>query len=105
MQYLDLNDIHAGMVVGQDVRDARGRLLLKADSALTASQIRLLREQCIERVPIIEVPAPDRGAAAAVGEAFDARFRLCDGRHPLIGELRRLCRERLARANGGRNDD
>lgn len=106
MHYLDLNAVHAGMVVGQDVRDAQGRLLMQAGCVLTASEIGLLHERRIGRVPIapLQTPLRDTGTADD-NEALSARFRLCDERHPVIGELRRLCRERRERTFRGRDDD
>ncbi|MFP5505169.1 MAG: hypothetical protein ACLGH6_03150 [Gammaproteobacteria bacterium] len=106
MHYLDLNAVHAGMVVGRDLHDAQGRILMQAGSVLTAGQIRLLRERRIERVPIAPLQTPALGAEAADdNQALSARFRLCDERHPVIGELRRLCRDRRERVHGERDDD
>lgn len=106
MHYLDLNAVHAGMVIGRDVHDAQGRILLQAGCVLTATRIGLLREQRVEGVPIAPAQTPVLGTETTDGnEALSARFRLCDERHPVIGELRRLCRERRERVHGGRDDD
>lgn len=106
MHYLDLNAVQAGMVIGQDLRDAQGRLVMKAGCVLAAREIGLLREWRIERVPIAPLQPPARDTEATDdNEALSARFRLCDKRHPVIGELRRLCRERHERAFRGRDDD
>lgn len=105
MQYLDLDNIQAGMVVGQDVRDTRGQMLLEAGCTLTDSQLRLLREHRIARVPIAPAQMPGGADTAAADSRIDARFRFCDDRHPLIHELRRLCRQRGTRAEGHGDDD
>jgi hypothetical protein len=106
MQYLDLENVHAGMVVGMDVCDTRGQLLLEAGCTLTESELRLLRQQRISRVPIASAQRSCDSAdnTAATEGRMDARFRLCDDRHPLIHELRRLCRQRGMRA-GEREDN
>lgn len=110
MQYLDLNDVRPGMVVGLDVRDTRGRLLLEAGNVLTDQLLRVLRDHQIEEVPVAPMYMPDKNPgngtdAVGSGSHVDAKFRLCDARHPLIHELRRLCRERGIRTKGGRDDD
>lgn len=106
MQYLDLENVHAGMVVGMDVCDTRGQLLLEAGCTLTDSELRLLRQQRISRVPIVSAQRScDSADTAATEDHIDARFRLCDDRHPLIHELRRVCRQRGMRAGETGDND
>lgn len=109
MQYLDLEDVRAGMLLGQNVHDSRGQVLLPAGCALTDALLRTLHEHRVARVAI-EPPAPaatpGRGEdAAALDGRIAARFRFCDERHPVIDELRRLCRLRSKGSEGGTDDD
>ena len=109
MRQLELSQARAGMVLGQDVPGRAGQLLLRAGTVLSAQHLQLLRAHAVGQIHI--ATTDDVTTAAAPGLASDieaqigARFCLCDDRHPLIRELRRLCRERLNPARGETDDD
>lgn len=108
MQYLDLEDVRAGMVLARNVRDDRGQVLLPAGCALTDAQLRTLHAHRVTRVPV-EPPHPPVGRrdsedSSDLDDRIGARFRFCDERHPLIHELRRLCRLRGTRPKGEMDD-
>lgn len=106
MLYLDLDDTRAGMVLGQDVLDPRGQVLLPAGCTLTDIQLQVLHINQVRRVPIAPAPAPHDSVDTTASDGhIDAKFLFCDDRHPLIHELRRLCRQRSMRAEGERDDD
>lgn len=106
MLYLDLEETCAGMVLGQDVLDTRGHLLLQTGCTLTDGHLHMLRVNQIRRVPVVPAQTPCHGAhASVIDSCIEARFRFCDNRHPLILELRRLSRQRITRTEGGMDDD
>jgi hypothetical protein len=109
MHYLDLEDVRAGMVLGQDVCDPRGRLLLEAGRTLTDAELRMLIQCHVAQVSVVPGTTPgtqEAGGGDADSDArLDARFRFCDGQHPLIQELRRLSRQRGTRLRGETDDD
>lgn len=109
MQQVELSRAQAGMVLGQDVLSRAGQLLLRAGTALSEQHLQLLRAHAVSQIHV--ATADDGTAPAASGPTGDVeaqirtRFSLCDDRHPLIRELRRLCRERLNPARGETDDD
>lgn len=109
MQQVELSRAQAGMVLGQDVLSRGGQLLLRAGTVLSEQHLQLLRTHAVGQ---IHVATADDGTAPAasspVGDIdaqISARFCLCDDSHPLIRELRRLCRVRLKPARGETEDD
>lgn len=109
MQQLDLDNARPGMVLGEDAVNAKGQLLLRAGTVLNERHLQIL---CANGVARIGVGTPDTANPRATREPgtdiethIEARFRFCDGRHPLIMELQRLCRQRLNQAQGGPDDD
>jgi hypothetical protein len=103
---IPLESVPAGMVLANDVRDRRGRLLLPAGREVTARALRIFRMWGVTQLEV-EDPrsatptesgpsiAPERLDAAR--ERAEAIFRHADRQHPLMAELFRLATERLAR--------
>lgn len=52
MLHLDLEDIRAGMVIGQDVLGAKGQLLLCAGATLTGKHLEVLRANRVQELLI-----------------------------------------------------
>lgn len=109
MQQLELSQARAGMILEQDVHGRDGQLLLRAGTVLCEQHLQLLRAHAIDQLRIDTAErtadaAPHR-SAADIETQIGARFCLSDDRHPLIRELRRLCRERLNPARGETEDD
>lgn len=109
MQQLELSQARAGMVLGEDVLDRAGQLLLRAGTVLSDQHLQLLRAHAVGQ---LRIGTADGAAAPATPRSdtdieahIETRFCLCDDRHPLIRELRRLCRERLNTAQGETDDD
>lgn len=100
MLQIDLENIQAGMVIGQDVLGTKGQLLLVAGATLTGKHLEVLRANRIQQLlirptgPAAPVPTLD---PAEVDAQLDTKFRFCDEQQPLIHELRRLYRDRLTR--------
>lgn len=86
------------MVLGADVSSGRGQTLLAAGARLTERHLRLLAANgvtCIE----IDAGEPRNEAPPALDpeelEArLETRFAHNDPAHPLIRELKRICRDR-----------
>ena len=106
MPIIDQKNIRAGMVLGQDIHGAQGQLLLRAGAVLSDKHLQVLRANQIHNVVI------DTESSATPSQALDPqvieaclqeRFRINQGGHPLIEELRRLCHKRLTE-QGGAND-
>lgn len=100
MLQLDLDDIQAGMVIGQDVLGTKGQLLLGAGATLTGKHLEVLRANRVQQL-LIRSTTPAAPAAtldpAEVDAQLNTKFRFCDEQQPLIHELRRLYRNRLTR--------
>lgn len=107
MQQMELSQARAGMVLGQDVLDRAGQLLLRAGTALNAQHLQLLHAHAVGQLCITTADnaAAARSPATDIETHIEARFCLSDDRHPLIRELRRLCRERLIPARGEMDND
>lgn len=109
MEQMELSQARAGMILGEDILGRTGQLLLRAGTRLSEQHLQLLRAHAVgpvriataAEIPQPAAPRPDTDIEAQIG----ARFCLCDERHPLIRELRRLCRERLNPARGETDDD
>jgi hypothetical protein len=98
MLQLNLDDVQAGMVIGQDVLGSKGQLLLSAGATLTGKHLDVLRSHRVQQILIEPPPAttPTPGLdPAEINAQLEAKFRFCDEQQPLIHELRRLYRKRL----------
>jgi hypothetical protein len=107
MQQLDLDNARAGMVLGEDAVNAKGQLLLRAGTVLSDRHLQMLHANAVARIGVGE---PDTAPAAPglgtdIETHIEERFRFCDSQHPLVSELRRICRQRLNEAQGGSDDD
>ncbi|WP_157745255.1 hypothetical protein [Thiohalobacter thiocyanaticus] len=103
----DLGELREGMVLGADVSSPRGQMLLAAGATLTDRHLRLLAANGVARV---EVDTAGDDAAQPTGPALnpaqlearlETRFAHNDPAHPLIRELKRICR---SRNEGGETD-
>ncbi len=104
MSYFTLGWLREGMIVLRTVSDRKGKVLIKAGSALTAQDLSWLEQ---EGVKGLEVQAPAQAATALperlgsgpetpeqFEERLQQRFRHLDHDHPLVKELLRLYRMR-----------
>lgn len=107
MQQLDLECVQAGMVLSENALGRHGQLLLRAGTVLSARHLQMLRANAVERICVGPI-APDNCRRAAVDgdeTQLATRFGLCDPQHPLISELRRVCRQRFNPAPGEHDHD
>jgi hypothetical protein len=108
-----VEDLEAGMLLAEDVRDQQGRLLMPAATELTERHLRAFQLWGIlgvkirrpgEEVESAERPVPPELQAEA--EAIvQERLRHNTGADPVIAELREICiarvGQRLARGQRG----
>jgi hypothetical protein len=100
-----VDDLHAGMVLSEDVHDAQGRLLMPRGTALTDRHLRAFRLWGILGVRIRGDEAEDTGSRPAISATILAeaerqvRHRLRHNQldQPLIAELLGAAILRLAR--------
>ena len=103
---IPLESAQPGMVLANDVRDRRGRLLLPAGYEVTPRALRIFRMWGVTQLEV-EDPrtlSPSGSDPAIAPERFDAAreraeaiFCHADRQHPLMAELFRLATRRLAR--------
>ncbi len=110
---VSVDDLEAGMLLAEDVRDQQGRLLMPAATELTDRHLRAFQLWGILGVKIRQPGEPDADAPlpvapelqAAADAAVRVRMRHNDLADPVIAELFRLCVERegqrLARSPRG----
>ncbi|WP_125181021.1 hypothetical protein [Thiohalobacter thiocyanaticus] len=102
----DLGELREGMVLGADATSPRGQMLLGAGAILTERHLRLLAANGVERVEV-ETPGQAQGRPAPAADPaqlearLETRFAHNDTGHPLIRELKRICR---SRNEGGETD-
>ena len=105
---LDLDEAHAGMVLGQDILGTQGQLLMRAGAVLNDRHLQMLRANRVRNVLIEPAPNPVARVNHDVAEIethIHERFRISDEDHPLIQELRRLCQKRLTEQQGESDDN
>ncbi len=100
MGIVKIGQLRPGMVVGRDVKDCNGRLLVAAGAALTDNHIRVLKiwgvveAEVEENAQAGETPpfpaAIDPAIAAAAADAVRARFRHADPDDAAVAELLRI---------------
>jgi len=108
MQHLDLDKACTGMVLGQDILGTQGQLLLRAGAVLSDKHLQVLRANQVRQVVIGPAPATAQSAGLDVADIeaqINERFRISDAGHPLIRELRRLCRKRFTEQQGGSDEN
>ncbi len=91
-----IRNLKTGMVLADDVKDIKGRLLLPKGRPIGPEHIRIFKIWGIPQVSVIEsphdadepvAPALDPARLEAVRAALENRFRLTDRRHPAIQEI------------------
>lgn len=102
---MDLAAAQEGMVLGADATSPKGQLLLAAGTRLTDRHLRLLAANGVAEVAIGNHRQEDNASVQLSAEQLEAhlqeRFEHNDDNHPLIRELKRICRSRL---DGGTNE-
>lgn len=97
-----VDDLSAGMVIAEEVRDQQGRLLMPAGTELTERHLRAFQLWGIMAVRVRGAEGEDDAPALtpdqlAEGEAIvRARFQLNDLAHPFIAQLLRMSAVREA---------
>lgn len=94
------------MVLGADVTSPRGQMLLAAGATLTDRHLRLLAANGVARVEVDTAGDAAQPTGPALNPAqlearLETRFAHNDPAHPLIRELKRICR---SRNEGGETD-
>lgn len=95
-----LDEIQSGMVIGADIYDPNGLVLLRAGTIIDERTIRALKCWGITEAPIsisgdtVPDPAEQHRSHQALTEIFDAHFALSNLEHPVIQALYGLCLER-----------
>lgn len=101
-----VDDLVAGMVIAEEVRDQQGRLLMPAGTALTDRHLRAFSLWGIMTIRVrgeggaddAEAPLELTPEQVAEAEAIvRARFPVADLDHPFVAELLRLAALREAR--------
>ncbi len=91
-----IRNLKTGMVLADDVKDIKGRLLLPKGRPIGPEHIRIFKIWGIPQVPVAEAPPQEEGLPTpvidparldAVRSKLDNRFRLTDRRHPAIQEI------------------
>jgi hypothetical protein len=108
MPVVSVDDLEAGMLLAEEVRDQQGRLLIQAGTELTDRHLRAFQLWGILSVKVRAgdaEPDPDdlplSAEHLAAGEALvRGRLRDTEVSHPFMAELIRLCTEREARRLG-----
>ena len=98
-----------GMVVGKDVVDRHGRLLLQAGKVLSPKHLKIFKSWGIVELTVqvseSSAVSPALSDASPTGSPTGSptdereqrlvdRFRFCDRRHPVIAELFEIARQR-----------
>lgn len=102
MAIVPIDNLAVGMLLGSDVCDRSGRMLLPAGAELTERHLKVFRtwgvieadiegEEGCEAAPLPAGEDADPVRLAAAEESVLRIFRLNDREHPAIMELMRLC--------------
>jgi hypothetical protein len=95
-----LDEIKPGMILGADVYDPNGLVLLRAGTTINERSIRALKCWGITEVPISACDAQPTDTAErhrshqALREMLDTHFALSNLEHPAMQALYELCLER-----------
>ncbi len=109
MPIVAVDDLQAGMMLAEEVRDQQGRLLMPSGTELTDRHLRAFQLWGIIGVRIRAGDAAAEPAELpltpeqlAQGEAVVlSRLRADNASHPLMAELIRICTQREARRLAG----
>ena len=103
MAVVTLDQVHAGMVLADDVRDRRGRLLMPSGRELTEKHLEAFRMWGVTAVdidggPTKETPRRvfDEAILARADWETDLLFTNASEDHPFLNELRSIARLRIA---------
>ncbi len=103
-----VDDLAPGMILGENVHDGQGRLLMPADTELTERNLRAFQLWGIMAVRVRgaegegpAVPEVSAEALAAARERVLPRFAHNDVHHPLIAMLVEVCAQREAMRMAG----
>lgn len=103
MAVVALDQVHAGMVLADDVRDRRGRLLMPSGRELTEKHLEAFRMWGVASVDIEGGPAKeaprrvfDEKILARADWETDLLFTNASEDHPFLKELRAIARLRVA---------
>lgn len=105
---MPVDDLVEGMILGEDVHDAQGRLLIPSGTELTARHLRAFQMYGMTAVRIRSADALVEPAAISEAELAEAearvlpRFRHNDRSHPVIAALLHWCTQAEAREAKGR---
>lgn len=100
MAVVHIDNLAAGMVLKQDVRDRSGRLLLPEGAELTGKHLVIFRSWGVLEADIVggsendtgeEGNGPDPALVAAAEELVRPLFAHNDLEHPAMRELFRIC--------------
>ena len=110
MASINLEDLEEGMVLSADAKDANGRVLLRAGTALIAKHLTIFKTWGILSADIAGVSREDVEAShdkvldpialEKADEILKVMFKHTDLLHPAIAELYRLRRIELANSPG-----
>ena len=107
-QPTSVDDLSPGMVLGENVQDGQGRLLMPAGTELTERHLRAFQLWGIMSVRVRGADGEEPGAPEVSPEALTAarervlpRFVRNDVQHPLIAALIESCTRREARQMAG----
>ena len=103
MAWVDVGDLEEGMILGTDLLNAHGQMLLPAGVEITARHIELFRSQRIQEVDIRQ---PGTGENAEIDmetlekakKQVQGRFIRADLTHPMVAALFDICVDTLARS-------
>jgi hypothetical protein len=111
MGVINFEDIQAGMVLGSDVTDSSGRMLLRAGQEITEKHLRIFKMWGITEADIADVDKDEVSAMANskydpalirdAQEQLTDRFRHADMGHPFNSELFRLLCFRMIKCRQG----
>lgn len=106
MGIIRVEEAQAGMVLGAEVRDRMGRLLMNAGQEITGRALRVFRMWGVAEIDVEgHAGATPAGAVEEIAPAdlerlqavADGLFRHADRSHPAMAELLRLSIHRMAR--------
>jgi hypothetical protein len=108
MQRLSTDKLQTGMVLGSDVKDLSGRMLLKSDTVIEEKHLRVLRTWGVLAVdvqiegeadteqPTLELNDLPADVIAEIESEVERRFSAVDSSHPVMAALAELVKSRLA---------
>jgi len=106
MGIINLEDIRSGMILGNDLKDRGGRVLLSGGTEITEKHLKILRMWGITEADIQGIEKEEVASKATaqidpflLQEAeteVNGLFRLTDRQHPFIHELSHLVTLRMA---------